>query len=145
MCPGVAECMALDEEEVIGGSRELVLAPCIEPGGVGQEGAAERGNVRVVPVADHVGRLAMVRCEGVAPAGHFRGKRPAQVRADDAAPWFHQVARAGHDRDLKGEIEREQRPHEFPRLVVVHGDRDAPQRAAEQAEFVHFVQSARCE
>ncbi|WP_329821784.1 hypothetical protein [Streptomyces sp. JV176] len=42
------------------------------------------------------------------------------MRADDAAPGFHQVARAGHDKDLKGEIEREQGPHEFPRLVVVH-------------------------
>ncbi|MFJ4836237.1 hypothetical protein ACIP79_41060 [Streptomyces sp. NPDC088747] len=58
---GVAAYMALGEEEVIGGSRELVLAPCVELVGVGQEGA--------------------IRCE--------------------------------------------QRPHEFPRLVVVHGDRDA--------------------
>ncbi|MGI3202259.1 hypothetical protein ACRJ4W_35695 [Streptomyces sp. GLT-R25] len=48
--------MALDEEEVIGGPRELIPAPRVEPGDASQEGAAERCNVRLLPAADHVRR-----------------------------------------------------------------------------------------
>ncbi|WP_306944160.1 RNA-guided endonuclease InsQ/TnpB family protein [Streptomyces phaeochromogenes] len=60
------------------------------------------------------------------------------------AAWGHQVVGAGHDRHLEGEIEREQRPHEHPRPVVIHRDWVAPQRAPEQTEAVHFMQGARC-
>ncbi|MEV6948242.1 hypothetical protein AB0N07_41225 [Streptomyces sp. NPDC051172] len=67
------------------------------------------------------------------------------MRVKDMAARFHQVARAGHDRHRQSEVEREHRPHEHPWAVVVHRDRVVGERAAQQTEAVHLVQSAWCQ